>query len=246
MWDGVTPLLTEQFYVLRYDGRGQGESPAPEGAYTLDALGNDVCALLDALHIQDVHFCGQAMGSLVGIWLALFARARVRKLVLANTAAAIGTRDFWDTRIAAVKDKGLASLADTIISRWFTPRYAAANTTMLHRMKQMLLRSSSSAYAGYCEAIRNADFRTLVPQISVPTLVIGGAYDAACPPQESLSVCNQIIEARYEELPAGHMSSVEEPEAFAALVKSFLIAEREEGKSRPVRRTNLTNIRGKE
>lgn len=225
MWDGIVPRLADRFHVLRYDGRGLGEALIPNLACTLEDLGSDVCALLDALDIKDVYFCGQAMGSLIGIWLALYARPRIKKLILANTAAAIGTRDFWDMRIATVENKGLASLADAIVDRWFTADYAAAHPEMLERMKQMLLRSTAAVYGSYCAAIRDADFRAQVAHISVPTLVIGGTYDAACPPHESRSVSNQIAGARYQELPAAHMSSVETPEAFASALKSFLIAE---------------------
>lgn len=230
MWDGIVPKLAPHFHVLRYDGRGLCEASIPNLACTMEDLGSDVCALLNALDIKKVHFCGQAMGSLIGIWLALFAGSRIKKLILANTAATIGTRDFWDARIATVENNGLASLADAIVDRWFTTDYAAAHPEVLERMKQMLLRSSASVYGSYCAAIRDADFRAHIAGISMPTLVIGGTYDTACPPQESRFVSNQIAGCEYKELPAAHMSSVEAPEAFAAAIKSFLIAESADGK----------------
>ncbi|HJV80965.1 3-oxoadipate enol-lactonase [Noviherbaspirillum sp.] len=229
MWDGVVPHLADDFQVLRYDGQGQGDSSDLRAACTLEDLGRDACALLDALNIKDVHFCGQAMGSLIGIWLALFRRSRLKKLILANTAATIGTRDFWDARIAAVENNGLAPMADAIVGRWFTPDYAAANPTVIERMKDMLLRSTPSSYGRYCAAIRDVDFHGQLDQISTPTLVIGATHDGACPPQESLFVCNHIAGAKYQELPAAHMSSIETPEAFAAALKSFLAAEGDRG-----------------
>lgn len=224
MWDGVVPPLADHFHILRYDGQGQGESSDLESACTLEVLGRDACALLDALNIQNVHFCGQAMGSLIGLWLALFRSARINKLILANTAAAIGTRAFWDTRIAAIENNGLAPLADAIVDRWFTTGYAAANPAVIDRMKHMLLRSSPAAYGSCCGTIRDADFHGQLDRIRVPTLVIGATCDAACPPRESRLVCDKIAGATYQELPAAHMSCVETPDAFASALTSFLVA----------------------
>ena len=50
--------LTERYRVLRYDSRGHGRSDAPDGPYTIDLLADDALGLLDALHIERVHFWG--------------------------------------------------------------------------------------------------------------------------------------------------------------------------------------------
>lgn len=222
MWDGVVPYLIDHFFVLRYDGRGQGSSTIPDGPCTVEILSRDAHALLDALNIKEVYFCGQAMGSLIGICLAISSSSQIKKLILSNTAAIIGSQEFWKIRIEAIHQTGLTSLADMITDRWFTTQYVNDNPTVLKQMKAMLLNSSSAAYASYCEAIRNADFQAEIGQISVPTLVIGGAYDSVCRPHESRSVCDQINDASYIELPTAHMSPVEMPEAFAAAIRSFV------------------------
>ncbi|MGH3763189.1 alpha/beta fold hydrolase, partial [Actinophytocola sp.] len=50
MWEPeVEPLTAAGFRVVRYDQRGHGRSPAPDGPYTLDELGEDLVALLDSL-----------------------------------------------------------------------------------------------------------------------------------------------------------------------------------------------------
>ena len=53
MWEQQVPALVDGYRVLRYDTRGHGGSDAPSGPYTLDALGDDVVAMLDALDIED-------------------------------------------------------------------------------------------------------------------------------------------------------------------------------------------------
>src|SRR5262249_19797506 len=91
MWNPQVGALAERFRVLRYDARGHGGSAVTPGPYTLDRLARDVLGLLDTLAIPQVHFCGLSMGGVVGLWLGAHAPARVGKLILANTAACIGT-----------------------------------------------------------------------------------------------------------------------------------------------------------
>ena len=52
MWDPQIPALAERFRVIRYDTRGHGAAPVPDGPYALDDLGGDVLALLDRLGVE--------------------------------------------------------------------------------------------------------------------------------------------------------------------------------------------------
>jgi len=86
MWDVQMPALTRHFQVLRYDTRGHGQSLVTQGPYSIEQLGRDVLALLDALDIAKAHFCGLSMGGLIGQWLALNAPERIARLVLCSGA----------------------------------------------------------------------------------------------------------------------------------------------------------------
>ncbi|RZK53973.1 MAG: alpha/beta fold hydrolase, partial [Hymenobacter sp.] len=66
MWDAQVPVLATHFRVLRYDSRGHGRSVVSPGPYSVAQLGQDVLALLDALGIDQAHFCGLSLGGLVG------------------------------------------------------------------------------------------------------------------------------------------------------------------------------------
>jgi 3-oxoadipate enol-lactonase len=86
LWDPQIPALAEHFRVVRYDSRGHGGSVVNQGPYSVEGLGRDALAIMDALGIERVHWLGLSMGSIVGLWLLVHARERVGRAVLAGTA----------------------------------------------------------------------------------------------------------------------------------------------------------------
>src|SRR5262245_42076689 len=87
IWDPQVAALADRFCILRYDMRGHGltETGAAD-AYSIGRLADDALALLDALKIGSVHFCGLSIGGMVGQRLAAAAPDRVASLVLCDTA----------------------------------------------------------------------------------------------------------------------------------------------------------------
>src|SRR4051812_29677420 len=77
MWDRQVAAFAEQFRVIRYNGRGQGKSVTTPGPYTMEQLGRDALAILDALGVERTVFCGLSMGGMVGMWLLTHAPERI-------------------------------------------------------------------------------------------------------------------------------------------------------------------------
>ena len=227
MWDTQVAAFVEHFQVLRYDTRGHGQSLVTEGPYSIEQLGGDVLALLDALHIERAHFCGLSMGGLIGQWLGIHAGSRLHKLVVCNTAAKIGEPAMWNPRIDMVLRDGAAAMAglrDASIARWFTPDFAQANPAQAKRITDMLAATSPQGYAANCAAVRDADFRDQLSSIEVPTLVIAGTEDAVTPPAGSHFIQEHVRGAQYAEFYAAHLSNVQAGDAFSQRVVQFLLA----------------------
>ena len=126
MWDSQIPVLTERYRVLRYDSRGHGHSTVTPGPYSIEQLARDAVALLDALGLTRVRFCGLSLGGMVGQWLGANAAPRLSRLVLCNTAAYMNAHDAYDARIDAVTRGGMAAVADGVLARWYTAQFIAA------------------------------------------------------------------------------------------------------------------------
>jgi 3-oxoadipate enol-lactonase len=225
MWEPQIAECERQFQILRYDMRGHGQSSTPAGPYSIEALGRDVLVLLDALSLERVHFCGLSIGGVIGQWLGIHAPSRLRKLVLCNTAAKIGTADTWNARISTVEREGMAAIIDAIIARWFTAPFLATGTPVIGAMRQMLISVDPAGYVAACAAIRDMDQREEVASIQTPTLVIGGEYDPVTTIHDARFLEGRIIGARFVSLPAGHISNAEVPAQFNAALLNFLTSD---------------------
>jgi pimeloyl-ACP methyl ester carboxylesterase len=128
-------------------------------------LARDAVALLDALTIRRVRFCGLSMGGMIGQWLGVHAADRLDKLVLASTAAKIGTAESWKARIDAVRNGGIESIADAVLARWFTPRFLTAAPNVV-ACRATMIAVDAGGYVRCCEAIRDTDLRDNVAQKS--------------------------------------------------------------------------------
>jgi 3-oxoadipate enol-lactonase len=223
MWLPQMPALLEHFRVLRYDTRGHGQSDVTPGPYTMAQLGTDVLSLLDHLKVERAHFCGLSMGGMTGIWLGIHAAKRVDRLVLCNTSAAIGVPEVWNSRITKVRQEGIASIVDDVMSRWFTADFLAHAPAQVERVKSMLMNSPVEGYVANCAAVRDMDQRAELVKISAPTLVIGGKHDKATPPEHAELIARTIPGARYVELNAAHLSNWEMAQGFTSQVMDFLL-----------------------
>jgi 3-oxoadipate enol-lactonase len=226
MWDPQARALAERFRVLRYDSRGHGESAVPAAPWSLEAVSRDVLALLDALGLERVHFCGLSMGGLVGMWLGANAAPRVERLVLCSTAAKIGSDESWNARIKSVDEGGMAAVSQAIVERWFTPGFRETAPEVVARTKAQLERTPPTGYTRTCAAIRDADCRPSLAAVAAPTLVVSGRTDPATPPAEGQAIARAVRGARYVELEASHLSNLEAEAAFTATLSGFLAGER--------------------
>src|SRR5688572_8448972 len=123
LWLPQVPALTGTYRLIRYDARGHGSSSVPDGDYSIEQLGRDALAILGVEGVRQAHICGISLGGLTAMWLGINAADRVSSLVLANTAARIGTVQSWTDRIALVRNRGMRAVAELAIPLWFSPDF---------------------------------------------------------------------------------------------------------------------------
>ena len=221
LWDAVVARLPAGTRAIRFDLRGHGLSACPPGPYAMGELSGDLEALLDGLGVRGCVLVGLSIGGMIAQDLASRRPDLVRALVLACTAARMGTPDLWAERMAAVRAGGVEAVADAVLARWFAGPFRARPEAALWRA--MLARTPAEGYAGCCAAIAGADLSEAARALRRPALCVAGSQDGASPPELVRATAELIPGARFEVIEgAGHLPPVEAPEAFAALVIPFL------------------------
>lgn len=226
MWDAQAENFSKTHRVLRYDTRGHGGSVVSPGPYSFEQLGGDLLALLDTLKIERASFCGISMGGFTGLWLGVHAPHRLNHLIVANSAAQIGTADGWTTRAALVREKGAAAMAELAVSspsRWFTDTFRTTAADVVLKAQGWISVVAPEGYAACCEALADGDLRNAIARITVPTLLIAGASDPVTTVAHSQAMQAKIVGAELIQLPASHLSNLEAPEAFDAALEDFLL-----------------------
>jgi len=236
-WDAQAAALSPHFRILRYDTRGHGATDAPAGDYSIEMLARDVIALADALNIQQFAFCGLSIGGMIGQWIAATHPQRLTHLVLANTSPRFPDPSIMDGRRNTVLEQGMSAIVDTVMGRFFMP---ATQTVEVASERRVLLNTNPVGYAGCCAAVRDMDHTGLLKQIRTPTLVICSDHDVSTPwagHGEILS--REIPHAQVERLATAHLSNLEKPRSFNALLLKFLLESNNNGVAK--RRSILGN-----
>lgn len=223
MWDGMVDALSEHFRVVRYDTRGHGRSPEVPGPYSMDDLADDVVALLDTLGVANAHLVGLSLGGMMGMRLAARDPERIDRLVLLCTGAFLEAGPGYTERAAQVRAQGTGSVAEGVVSRWFTPEFLAENPDVRTYHEAMCAATSAEGYAGSCEAIAAMDLRPDLARIKAPVLAIAGEEDPATPPAYLREIAEGVPDGRLVVVPdAAHLAAAQQPQAVAAAVLEHL------------------------
>ena len=223
MWDGQARELGRAFRVLRYDQRGHGATDAPAGRYAFELLIADALALMDALAITKAHFAGLSMGGATALGLAQKHPDRLDRVIVCDSPcqSTPTSSQQWEERIVVAQKQGMEALVEPTLARWFPPEAIKANPPHLDKVRQMIRTTPVNGFIGCAAALADHNYAAAVATVTRPVLFMVGEKDAAAAPMRKLN--EALPGSRYAELPgAGHISNLDQPEAFTRAVKDFL------------------------
>ncbi|MBV9287322.1 MAG: 3-oxoadipate enol-lactonase [Hyphomicrobiales bacterium] len=225
IWDEAAAILSASFRILRYDKRGHGLSEAAPDRYDMADYAQDLAALADEVGIARATVVGLSIGGLIAQELYRQRPRLFAALVLADTAAKIGTDESWDARTAAVERGGVEAIADAVLQGWFTADLRAQRPEALAGVRAMLTRTPKQAYLAACGALKRTDLRAHLPAIAVPTLCLVGEDDGSTPVALVRETAAAIGGSRFEVVKrAGHLANLEQAQVFASLVAEHVAA----------------------
>lgn len=227
MWEPQLAALSNGFRLVAYDLRGFGESEVGDGQYTMELLVDDLLAVLDGLAIERAVVCGLSMGGYIVLRAAEREPARLRGLVLCDTRSEADTDEGKLRRAAAVrkvKREGVAAFAAELTPLVLGPTTRRERPEVEARVRKMIEANSPLGICGAQLAMAaRTDTTAALPGIGVPALVLVGEEDPLTPPSASEAMRRRIPGAEMAAIPgAGHLSNLENPEAFNRHLLEFL------------------------
>jgi 3-oxoadipate enol-lactonase len=235
-WEPQLAFFSRHGYsVAAIDMRGNGASQSRDDnglalPITIADFAADVHELILSLGFQRAHWVGNSMGGVI-IMEALCSpslRRRglgggpaIAKAVLANTFAKHPDSALLLPRPAnALKTKSLAEFAAERIPFAHRPDVAAG---ILEASIRGMATKDVETYLLSWRETWSQDYRAILPNVGVPSLIITGSLDKITPPALGLEIAGLIPNAEYHEIEnASHLSNLDQPEEFNRVVMEFL------------------------
>jgi YbgC/YbaW family acyl-CoA thioester hydrolase len=226
MWKHQLATLA-RYKRIAPDLRGAGASTAPDDGYSMSRYADDLVAVLDAAGVERAVVCGLSMGGYVTFELLRRHPERVQALILCDTKAEAdlpqGRRD-REELAALARSAGAAAVAERLVPTLLAPATHAAQPEVVQHVRAMIEGTSVAGIVGALHAMRDRpDSTALLPQIHVPTLVLGGADDQIAPPAGMQAMAAAIPGSQFATVPsAGHLAPLEQPFATSRRLADFL------------------------
>jgi len=204
-WVNQLRHFSRRYRCLAPDLRGHGQSDKPRHGYTMDRITADLLAVLDGLGIgEPVVLVAHSAGGLLAINFAAHYPERLSKLVLVNTAANLPLSHWMRLGLH------IPSVLMVLV-RPFLQRRGRFNAPP-HLFKQFV-EGTVGSWQGW----------ELLPDLTIPTLVIAGQRDWYVRPAMSRQTAYQMPRARLEIIrAAGHQAPLERPAAVNRALERFL------------------------
>ena len=231
-WRDQLSVFARDFHAVAWDARGYGDSDDYEGPLDFGNFADDLCRVLDHFDVTRAHLVGLSMGGMIALDFATRYADRVATLTLcdslpgfthlseAQRAEFIRLRQ--EPLLAGKEPSDMApAVARSLLGK--NPR-AGSYERLVESMSALHKQSYLKTIAGSANYGRKLDLES----IAVPTHVVVGDEDTLTPPAMSREIARRIPGARLTIIEgAGHLSNIEQPEAFNRAVLDFLIEHRE-------------------
>lgn len=228
-WTPQVEALRAHFNVVLYDHRGVGKSAkALTEPHSVEAMADDMLAVLDALKLERAHVVGHAAGGLAGLALALKAPTRVQRLVVVNGWSRPDPHiaRCFEARVSLLKTSGRRAFVRAQPIFLYPANWISQNSARLAAEEEHHLRAlpTREIVLARIAAVLAFDIDTRLAEIGTPVLVSASADDMLVPYLCSERLAAGLPNATLDITPwGGHAFTVTAPEIFNAKLLSFLL-----------------------
>ncbi len=232
VWRHLLRALTADFRLIRYDERGNGLSDWKVDDFSIDALVRDLETVVDAAGLERFPLLGISQGCAVAISYAARHPGRVTSMVL-HGGYARGWRARANPSEIAQREAMLTLVREgwgqdnpafrQIFTSWYIPDGSLEQWRWWNDLQR--ISTSPENAARLMIDLGNINVTHLLPQVSVPTLVLHSRDDAAVPFAAGRELATAIPGARFVPLNSrNHVILEQEPAwpRFLGEIRNFL------------------------
>lgn len=226
VWRPQLEGLSNDFTVIAWDSPGCGRSDDPPPDFSGPELGDALAGFLREVAPRKPHVLGLSWGSGVALELYRGHPHMVASLVLASAYAGwAGSLPPEEVerryaQVLAELDQPPAQFIPAWLPTLFTDR---ADPAVVDEISAIMADFHPAGMRALLSASGHADYRDVLPAISVPTLLLYGAEDVRSPLTVAREMHGQIPGSQLVVIPdVGHLAAAETPGAFNAEVRRFV------------------------
>jgi 3-oxoadipate enol-lactonase len=206
---------------------GHPPEPTIDGPITIDTYAADLAEFMAHLDMANAVVCGLSMGGYVAMALAKRAPKRIAGLVLADTRATADsdeTRSARDRMLQRLADAGPAAVADDMLPKLLGPISAREQPDLIDVVRRVIESNHPEGIAAAIRAMKDRpDSIDVLSSLGCPALIVVGGDDVIAPLDEAEAMHQALQGSQLTVLPSvGHMSNLEAPAAFNALLADWL------------------------
>ncbi len=215
-----------QYRNIVLDNRGSGRSSTPPGPYTMEAMAGDAIAVLDDCGVDRARVIGMSLGGAIAQRVALAAPDRVQSLTLCCTWAGPNEwmRRLNELGVMMAEKVGYEAVLKHTLMLLFSPKFVidqAQSVQMFEDMGRAMV-APMDPFFDQVAAAMGHDTRALLPQLSMPVLVMAGRRDTFVPPELSEEIAALIPRSTLKIFEGAHAFMLEDGAAFNAELSAFL------------------------
>jgi pimeloyl-ACP methyl ester carboxylesterase len=217
-WNGQVEAFAKQFKVITIDLAGHGESGLGRKAWTIEAFGDDVAAVVKKLGLQQIILIGHSMGGDVIAEAAKRLPGRVTGLIMVDTYKKLGAGRSQEQVDAFVQGFRVNFVDSTrkLVRSMFTPN---SDSALVERVAADMSSAPPAVAIGALESAFNYSRKITnsLQELKLPVIAI----NADNAPTDMASMQRYGVQVMIMQ-GVGHFVMLEDPESFNRLLRTAI------------------------
>jgi sigma-B regulation protein RsbQ len=235
MWRLVAPAFAADYQIVLFDYVGSGKSDLraydPERYSRLEGYAQDVLEICEALDLQNVVFVGHSVSSVIGMLAAMQAPQRFERLILVGPSPCYlnDPPDYY----GGFEREDILGLLDLMDKNYLGWASFLAPVIMKNEQRPSLSKELEESFCStdpviarrFAEATFLSDYRGILADMTVPSLILQCAEDAIAPTEVGHYLHRHLPHSTLKLMQAtGHCPHMSHPDETIQLIQEYLSA----------------------